>query len=362
MRILDIIKTATTLYESNTALHLVGPPGCGKSDVIKNEFRAALEAHYGEAFGYHDVLLPTIDAPDVRGFLVPTKDKEGHASSIFTRSAILPSRDYLAKHPRGIMMLDERNAADLLTQKAVAPCVLWKRFGDEELPEGWMIVSASNRIQDRAGVIKPPTHLVNRERTIHIQPDVLSWAVWAEKKGLHPMGIAFAKKQPGVVFTDSVPKDDGPFCTPRSFTSALQLLTNMAGRNAKGEFNMELPTDTMAMEMVSGDVGTGACAQMFSFFKLHDQLPEIDDIIADPMAAKCPKTLDAGYAAAQLCIHYAKPDNIDPIWQYCERLVKELQVSTAKSLIQQSGGVLLNSKALTKWTRENRALIVNTMS
>lgn len=362
MRILDIIKMAPALYESGTSLHLVGPPGCGKSDIMKNEVRAALEAKFGDTFGYHDVLLPTVDAPDVRGFLVPTKGADGHANSIFTRSAILPSREYLAKHPRGIMMIDERNSADLLTQKAVAPAVLWKRFGDEELPPGWWVCSASNRVSDRAGVIKPPTHLTNRERVIPVTPDAHSWAVWAEARGLHPMGIAFAKKQPGVVFTDSVPKEDGPFCTPRSFTSALNLLTNLAGKDSKGNFNMALPNDPLSQEMVMGDVGSGAAAQMFAFFKLHDQLPEIDEIIADPKAAKCPKALDAAYAAAQLCIHYAKPDVIDPLWEYCERLPKELQVSTAKSLVNQGGGVLLNSKALAKWTRENRALIVNTMS
>jgi hypothetical protein len=362
MRILDLIQQAPALYESGTSLHLVGPPGCGKSDVLRNEVRDALSARYGEEFGYWDVLLPTIDAPDVRGFLVPTKGADGHANSMFTRSAILPPKEYLAEHPRGIMMLDERNAADLLTQKAVAPCVLWKRFGDEELPPGWWVCSASNRVSDRAGVIKPPTHLVNRERTINVDPDALSWAIWAERKGLHPMGIAFAKKFPGVVFTPTVPKDDGAFCTPRSFTAALNLLTNLAGRNSKGEFNLQLPNDPITQECVSGDVGEGASAQMFSFFKLHDQLPELEDILDDPSKAKCPNSLDAAYAAAQLCIHYAKPDTVDKLWAYCERLPKELQVSTAKSMIQASGGKLLNSKGLSKWISLNKALVVSTMS
>lgn len=136
MKLLELQKSAVDLYESGTALHLVGPPGVGKSDSIKNEVRAALSAHYGEEFGYHDCLLPTVDAPDIRGFLIPTKDAEGKATSFFTRSAILPSREYLKAHPKGIMLLDERNAADLLTQKAVAPAVLSRRFGDEYLPEG----------------------------------------------------------------------------------------------------------------------------------------------------------------------------------------------------------------------------------
>lgn len=364
MRILDLQKMVPALYEAGTSIHLVGPPGCGKSDVTAS-WPEILGAKYGEEFGYYETLVPGIDAPDVRGFLVPTKVKEKdggeYATSFFTRPAILPSKEYLESHPRGILVLDERNAGDLLTQKALAPLVLWKRIGEFSLPKGWLVVSCSNRVQDRAGVIRPPTHLVNRERTIDITPDVTSWAVWAEANGIHPMGVAFAKKFPGVVFTDSVPKEDGPFCTPRSFTSAMKLLANLAGTDDKGRPNMALPMDPLVQELVAGDVGHGASAQMFAFFKLHDQLPDIEDIEQDPVNAKCPDKLDAAYAAAQLCIHYVKPNNVDKLWTYCERLPKEIQVSTAKSLIEKSGGVLLNSKKLSAWIAANRTLVVNTM-
>lgn len=357
MKLLELVKNAPVLYRSGTALHLVGPPGVGKSGVLKNEFRAALEAAYGERFGFHDVLLPTVDAPDIRGFLVPTKDSLGHATSFFTRSAVLPSKEYLAEFPRGIMLLDERSAADLLTQKAVAPAVLEKRFGEEYLPEGWMIVSASNRTQDRAGVIKPPTHLVNRERTVPIEPDVLSWSLWAEDHGVHPMLVAFAKQQPGVVFAPEVPKGEGAFCTPRSFVSAAKLLADVAGLDADGNPNMDIQPSESVAELVSGDIGEGACAQVLAFLKLSDQLPTIQEILANPQNAKCPTELSASYAAAQMCLHYAKPDVIDKLWIFTERLPKEMQVSTAKQLVAKGAGVLLNSKALGTWITKNKALI-----
>jgi hypothetical protein len=360
MRILELQKMVPHLYKSGTAVHLIGPPGCGKSDITR-EWATQLSAVYGEEVGYMDVLVPGIDAPDVRGFLVPTKTASGEATSFFTRPAVLPSKEYLEKHPRGILVLDERNAGDMLTQKALASLVLWKTLGEYKLPPGWLVVSASNRVKDRAGVIKPPTHLVNRERTIQLTPDVTSWAVWAEARGMHPMGIAFAKQQPGVVFTQEVPPGDGAFCTPRSYTSALGMLTNMAGQDADGNPNLEMPCDPLTQEAVAGDIGDGASAQLFAFLKLHDQLPTIDDIEDDPDKAKCPKDLSAAYAAAQLCIHYAKSKNVDKLWRYCERLPKEIQTATAKSLIHSSGGALLNSKALGSWIAKNRALVVATM-
>src|SRR5579872_999940 len=311
MKLLELQKSAVDLYKSGTALHLVGPPGVGKSDSIKNEVRATLSSHFGEEFGYHDVLLPTVDAPDIRGFLIPTKDKEGHATSFFMRSAILPAREYLAAHPRGIMLLDERNAADLLTQKAVAPAVLSKRFGEEYLPEGWLVISASNRVEDNSGVIKSPKHLVNRERTLNIESDVLSWSVWAENHQIHPMLIAFAKQQPGVVFTESVPKTEGAFCTPRSFVSAAKILAQAAGTDGDGNPNMVIPQSGILSQIVGGDIGEGACAQLMAYLKVADDLPTIQEVIDKPKDAKCPDSLSAAYAAAQMCLHYATPGNIE---------------------------------------------------
>lgn len=357
MKLNELVKSAGALYKSGTALHLIGPPGVGKSDVIRHELRTALSDMYNEEFGFHDILLPTIDAPDIRGFLVPTKDAQGVATSFFTRSAVLPSRAYLAQHPRGIMLLDERNAADMLTQKAVAPAVLDKRFGEEQLPAGWWVISASNRVEDKSGVIKPPRHLVNRERTIPIDPSVDAWATWAEEKGLHPMLVAFAKRNPGVVFSNSVPAADGPFCTPRSFVSAARLLTEVAGVDVDGNPNMDIQVNDVIQQAVAGDVGDGASAQLFGFLKIADQLPTIQEIEADPKKAKCPTDLSAAYAAAQICLHYADAKRIDKLWAYCERLPKELQVSAAKSLIDKGGGTLLNSQALNKWITQNKALI-----
>src|SRR6185312_974411 len=236
---------------------------------------------------------------------------------------------------------------------------LWKQFGTDKLPEGWRVWSASNRVSDGAGVVKALTHLVNRERIINIEPDVGSWAVWAEEQGIHPMYIAFAKQRPGVVFTDEVPKHGKSFCTPRSFVSASRLHSQLAGLDAAGNISMDLPSDAITSELIAGDVGEAAAAEMFAFFKLNEHLPTIEEIKADPLKAKCPgpERLDAAFAAAQIIVHFADAKNIDKLWKYVERLPKELQTSTAQALIPKSGSILLNSPALTKWMSENRALI-----
>jgi len=358
MRLIDFVKSAKTIYEAGVAFHLKSGPGQGKSDSIEHEFRDALSAAYGEEFGFWKCMAPTIDAPDVRGFLIPTKDANGKPTSFFTRPAIMPPEEYLAAHPRGIYFIDESDSADMLTQKALSDVRLNKRFGDYKLPDGWIIGSASNRKQDKAGVVGTLSMNRNRENTIHIDSDVTSWAIWAEGKGIHPMIIAWAKQRPGLVFSGEVPKNDEPFATPRSLVFAERYLSVSAKRDEKGDLvDMELRSDSIMQQLVAGCLGDATAADLFSFLKIHDQLPTIEDIEKDPKKAKCPEDLAPAYAAMQICLHFCKANNVDKLWQYVERLPKELQVSAAKTLIEKSGAVLLNSPSLTSWIGKNRALI-----
>jgi hypothetical protein len=182
--------------------------------------------------------------------------------------------------------------------------------------------------------------------------------VWAEANGIHPLIIAWAKQHPTVAFSAEVPATDRPFATARSVVRAANLLAVNLARDDEGKLiDMELPSDPLIQQAVMGDIGEGAAADMFGFLKIHDQLPTLDEIIADPKKAKCPADLSAGWAAGQMCIHYAKGGNIDKLWTYTERLPKEVQVSMAKSLLERSGSALLNSPSLVKWIHTNKALI-----
>jgi len=363
MKILEMISELPDLYDDRATVHMLGAPGIGKSSLSK-QVADILGEKYGEPFGYVDVVMPTIDAPDIRGFLVPTKDEHGNATSYYTKSPIIQQIEDTGLE-RGVLMLDEFAQAEMLTAKAAAQIILDHKIGEHDIPEGWWVMMASNRSKDKAGANRMLSHIVNRVITVNVDSDIESWSVWANNQGVHPMTMAFAKARPGIIFTDEVPANaDSPYATPRSYTRAMTYLTRKAGTDLDGNLNMSLPSDPISNEVVSGYIGSGAASELFAFLKVADIIPTIEEMLADPERCKLPdgSRLDGAFAVSSMISHYANATNVDKLWIVCERLPVELQTSTALTMLKSTGGKLMNSKALSDWISRNRTLISTSMN
>lgn len=362
MRIKDILRTDVLVpsYLADIAWLIESAPGMGKS-TMTFRIREILSEYFKEEFGLVHEHATTTDAPDWRGFLVPSKDKSGEPISFFTRPGVLPLKEYIEQHPRGIYVIEERGQAQLLTQNAVSPVVLEKRFGNHYLPKEWWVMSLTNRVEDRAGVTRTPMQLVNRETMITLDFCIESATQYWEDHGMHPMLVSFAKQQPGV-FVDAVPKEPKPYCTARSYERTGKRLALVAGKNADGTVNMTIPAHPVLMELTAGDIGVGTSSLLFAYLKVAEHLPTLESIMRNPNEAKAPERLDAAYAAMQMCIHYVTPENVNKLWTYIERLPLELQTSAAKSFIERGKGTIVNSTAMAKWISRHKALVISSIS
>lgn len=361
MYMMDFIKVVPSLYHSRTPLFLRSIPGLGKTSVLRNEVMQILTQKLGKEGYYSEDFAPGVDAAEISGFTVPHKTPDGGAKAIQLRSYLLPPEEYMQPDSWGLKVIEELPAADNLTQKGYANVLLDKKYGQIHLPKNYWVIATGNRLKDKAGANRVLSHVINRMRVIDLEPHALSFTLWAEREGIHPLLIAFAKARPGVIFGDDVAATGEPFCSARSFVSAANFLADVAGADKNGNPNMEIPTSGLIKECVIGDIGSAATTELFQFTSVHTKLPTIREIYDDPTGAKCPQELDAAYAAMQMCIHHADPTNVDKLWTYAERFPKELQTSAAKALIEKGGGALVNSKALGKWIMENRALIINSL-
>lgn len=356
MRIQQLLdpKFIIPTYETRQSLHIMGPPGGGKSEIVRGDYPAILSKHYNEDFGICILDGPGLDAPDIQGFVIPTKDDTGKLVAMVTRSGHMPTEEYFKAHPRGMLVIEERNASDQLVQKGLNQVVLERRFGKHKLPDGWWVVSLSNRVKDKSGASKPMSHSINREMVVELDHLVADYITHWETIGLHPYGIACAK-QNGGIFAEEVPKEAVPFCTARSFTAAWRWL------EAASDSVEELNTSPIAQAAVAGYIGEGASATMFAYLSVMDELPTMEQILNDPKGAKVPTKLDATYMVSQNCVHHTNADTIDPIWTYVQRLSKEIQTATAQSCMNRTGGVLLNNASFSKWLATNAALVAATM-
>lgn len=359
-------KILSALYLVGTSINVLGSPGIGKSAVVR-QIPKILSDVFGETFGYREELVPSLEAPDVRGFMVPAKNADGVLASQFTYPAILPSQAYLHEHPRGVIFFDEFAQGDPLTQKGLAPMILEGAVGQYRLPPGWLRITASNRVQDRSGAAKPMMHIVNRQTTIEIENDVGGWVAWANEyrnpqtqRQLHPMAIAFARKFPKVLFSD-MPNEAVAFCTPRSYVAAWDLISALTEVDEHGYMSMKVPNDAVMWSFVAGSVGNGAATQMQAFVKVANEIPEFTDILKDPLHAHVPgvERLDAAYSVMQMCLQYLDQKTLKPVWTYLQRLPRELQVTIANQIMANSrlSGHLLGSPDFTKWLSKNTALL-----
>ena len=156
-KVKELINTAIESPEEMPPLFLEGPPGIGKSAI---PLEAAEEAN----IGFIDMRLVHKDPTDLRGIPVP---RDGTA--VWLPPSDLPSKG------RGILFLDEITSAPPLVQASAYQLTFDRKLGDYELPEGWYIIAAGNRIEDRAVVHRMSSALNNRFIHINFEPSLEDW-------------------------------------------------------------------------------------------------------------------------------------------------------------------------------------------
>lgn len=361
------------------AVELKSGPGIGKSSVIRQVCRK-LARELNEPVGFVVEMLATKQSPDVLGFGLPTKPVAPNEpmEMVFSRSPWYPKRNNMMVFlpdgsivdknrwdgpiPRiGVLFLDEWGQAEDDVKKAAAELLLNGEVGDTRLLTHWRVVAASNRLQDRSGVLRSLAFVTNRRMEINIDAHLPTWNDWVnsleEAQRPHHLTVSFANRQPDLVFRDAVPPGDAPFCTPRTLILMDQDLRAL--RSPEEIAADRLPLDSVAREVCAGWIGGGESAQYFVHIKFADMLPDISDIERDPMKAKLPGARDAQMVCAFMLAHNVTAKNGDRIIKYITRLNIEMQVLAAKTITNRPEAKhVANQPLFTQWLIDNKDLLV----
>ena len=328
MKASNITKVIDKLIDRQLPVFIWGAPGIGKSSIVK---QIAEE----KKMQFLDLRLSLLDPTDLKGIpFFNAETKEG----VWAKPSFLPSKE----GSRGILFLDEINTAPPAVQASAYQLILDRRVGEYELPEGWSIVAAGNRENDRGVVYKMPPPLANRFVHFEMEVDFNDWKAWAYAAKIESAIIAYLAYDKSMLFTFDATSNEKSFATPRSWEYVDSIV--------KSGIETELILDS-----ISGAVGREAAIGYLSFKKVMKDLPDLNRIIDGSLLelneedSKVMMALAIGLVNA--LIENPSEEAVDNVLKFSLLLPGEFSIMLVKDMQQNSIDVE-GSEVWGEWVRE----------
>jgi hypothetical protein len=293
-----------------------------------------------------------LEVCDLRAVLLDPVDLRGLPSINGDRKAHWCQPDFLPHNPasKGVLFLDELAQAPPLVQAACLQLTLDRRIGEYQLPDGWTVVAASNRAEDRAGAHRLITPLLNRFVHLDLEVSNEDWRTWAVQAGIAPVVSSFLRYRPALLFQFDPTAGKRSFPTPRSW----HFVSEVVGVT---------PADLL-FPVVAGCVGEGAAAEFVGFVKIFQQLPDPSTVLTNPQSTPVPNNPAILYAlcgALTECCRKATDPLLGAALTYAGRLPDEFSVLLIRDVAAINPRVLQVPQA-TAWLRSHRNVLMNERS
>ena len=171
-------------------LFLVGAPGIGKTAIMEQVAEDLDLALVSYSMTHHTrqsaIGLPYLKEVEYGG--------KKFTKSEYTMSEIIASvYDVMEKTGRkeGILFLDEINCVSETLAPAMLQFLQYKVFGNQQVPEGWVVVTAGNPPQFNKSVKEFDVATQDRLKMVPIDADFGCWKEYAYNAGIHPAIMAF---------------------------------------------------------------------------------------------------------------------------------------------------------------------------
>lgn len=319
---------ARIFYKEDIPTYFHSAPGLGKSDIMRQ-----LANELG--IGFKDIRVGTMLPEDLTGIPVPDLQRR---VATWLRAEFWPNKEI--DGAKGIIAFDELSDAPRNLQSCIYRVVLERQIGEYQLPPGWWPTAAGNRREDRAAAQSISTALANRFAHIHIRADFDCWKHWANQNDIDPILVGFLNSRPELLH-----KMDGDdllaFPTPRSWARTSKV------------FNLPPP---MRFDAISANVGEGCATEVETFFKVVN-LPDLEDIIRNPLKTMIPTEPASRYAISSLLARKITPENFAPIYKYISRDDYGADFQTVVVLdATKRNHDLCETPTFIQWAKNNKAL------
>lgn len=202
---------------------LMGPPGIGKTQImeqIAGECDLALVAYTIT----HHTRQSAIGLPYIR-----EKEYGGKKRSVteYTMSEIIASvydRMEESGKSEGILFIDEINCVSETLAPAMLQFLQGKSFGNQLVPEGWIIVAAGNPAEYNRSVREFDVVTLDRVKRIDVEADFESWKEYAWEEGMHGSILSYLDLRRENFYRMDTTVDGKQFVTARGWQDLSELL------------------------------------------------------------------------------------------------------------------------------------------
>jgi hypothetical protein len=267
-------KALLRAFKSKRPVFVWGPPGVGKSDIVK-QIGDSLNAPV------IDVRLSLWDPTDIKG--IPFFNSVTNTME-WAPPSELPNEAFASKYEQIILFMDEMNSAAPAVQAAAYQLVLNRRVGTYRLPDNVLIVAAGNREADKGVTYRMPAPLANRFVHLDMRCDFDDWAQWATDNRVHKDVVGFLTFSKKDLYDFDPKSASRAFATPRSWSFVSELLED----DDESE-------DTLT-DLISGAVGEGLALKFMAHRKVASKLPNPTQILNGQVTKLETKEISAMYS------------------------------------------------------------------
>lgn len=256
--------------EQQRPLFLMGPPGIGKTAIVK---QVAEEMGLG-LVSYsitHHTRQSALGLPKIvhRKF-----GDEEYDVSEYTMSEIISSvYDCMEQSGcrEGILFLDEVNCASETLTPTMLQFLQFKTFGRHKVPDGWIVVTAGNPVSYNRSAREFDIVTWDRLKRVDIEPDYDSWKLYAYQSGVHPSVLTYLEARKENFYHIEETVDGKQFVTARAWSD----LSTIIKLYEKNELPVDLTLIAQYIQIPSAAEDFAAYYDLFNKYKSDYKLDEI---------------------------------------------------------------------------------------
>lgn len=194
---------------------LMGPPGIGKTQImeqIAEECKIGLVAYTIT----HHTRQSAVGLPFIKEMEFAGKE---YSITEYTMSEIIASvyRKIEEGCPEGILFIDEINCVSETLAPTMLQFLQCKTFGNQAVPEGWIIVAAGNPPEYNKSVREFDMVTLDRVRCMQVEADLGVWKAYARSRHIHGAILSYLELRPKNFYRVEADVDGLQFVTARGW-------------------------------------------------------------------------------------------------------------------------------------------------